>query len=304
MVKKLTPLQRISRTQSESNMKIEVNSAADFLMSLLRVRQKVALTESQLQNFRGNFADVLMAHYQRHWYPELPARGSGYRCIRINGKMDPLVEQAGNASGLNSRTLRKMLPQELTMWIDPDEVSYRIGENGSVCVLYDSRRASPSSDFDSTGSDDFSLERIGRIEISNDLKELLLYEADTSFVTRPRSHRKNYNRHHHHHNKNHNNQYNSNNMHNNNHSMLQQQHQQQQQQLNNSVSSVSSSQQSPPLSPNNVSSHYQQFSNNFSSPQRQTPSDILSQQHQTFSTANWETFNNVNGTIGTAHTPC
>lgn len=33
--------------------------------------------------------------------------------------------------------LSKRNVSELTMWIDPREVSYRIGENGSICVLYE-----------------------------------------------------------------------------------------------------------------------------------------------------------------------
>lgn len=192
-------IQLEDRLFSNREMKIEVDSAADFLMNLLRVRQKMAITDTQLRNFRGTMADVLMERYQRHWYPEFPAKGSGYRCIRINGQIDPLVEQAGVAAGLNLRTLRKMLPHELTMWIDPAEVCYRIGENGSVCVLYDSSRASPSSDLDSKGSDGSEenlADPIGRIDIASDLKDFMLnlYEADTTIITRPRSHR---NRHHH-----------------------------------------------------------------------------------------------------------
>lgn len=48
--------------------------------------------------------------------------------------MDPLIAQAGAAVGLDLSSLRRLLPTELTMWIDPREVSYRIGENGSICV--------------------------------------------------------------------------------------------------------------------------------------------------------------------------
>lgn len=284
MIKHSVILDTILRTHSNTKMKIEVNSAADFLISLLRVRQKVPLSENQLQSFRGNIADVLMQQYQRHWYPELPAKGSGYRCIRINGKMDPLIEQAGMAAGLNSRTLRKMLPQELTMWIDPDEVSYRIGENGSVCVLYDSRRASPLSDLDSTGSDEFIMERVGRIEISNDLKELLLYEADSTFITRPRSHRRNYNRNNHH----------KHNIYHSNHIQLSQQNSQ----LNNSISSASSGHLSPPSSPTNSNNiHNNQQSqlnnNNFSSPQKQL-----------FNNPTWDSYNNHSANTTNTRAAC
>lgn len=228
--------------QNNSKMKTEVNSAADFLMSLLRVREKtLSLTDGQLESFRGTLCESLTQRYLTHWYPEMPHKGSGYRCIRINGKMDPLVEEAGVAAGLNSRTLRKMLPHELTMWIDPDQVCYRIGENGSICVLYDTSRASPSSDLDSTGSnnsgDESVVDRVTRrIDISNDLKSLMLnfYESDTTIVTRRTSHR---NRHHH-----------------NNRKHLQQQHYHQNN-LNNSLSL--NGQHSPPLSPNNnLQSYY------------------------------------------------
>jgi len=38
--------------------------------------------------------------------------------------------------------LHNIFPSELTMWIDPLEVSYRIGENGSICVLYEYKKSS------------------------------------------------------------------------------------------------------------------------------------------------------------------
>lgn len=144
-------------------MKVEVHSAADFLMNLLRVKQAhSSLPEHQLQHFNRSLQSLLVLRFRSHWYPDLPARGSGYRCIRINGKMDPVVEQAGAAVGLQPPTLRRMLPTELTLWIDPEEVAYRIGENGSICVLYDSSsRASPASDVGSAGSggEEFVMER-------------------------------------------------------------------------------------------------------------------------------------------------
>lgn len=55
--------------------------------------------------------------------------------------MDPLVGQAGQRIGLTIQQLYLLLPSELTLWVDPFEVSYRIGEDGSICVLYQSQPA-------------------------------------------------------------------------------------------------------------------------------------------------------------------
>lgn len=51
--------------------------------------------------------------------------------------MDPLIGGAASRVGLNAERLFSLLPRELTLWIDPYEVSYRIGEDGSICVLYE-----------------------------------------------------------------------------------------------------------------------------------------------------------------------
>ena len=45
--------------------------------------------------------------------------------------------QAAEIVGMPTNTIHQTFPSELTMWIDPLEVSYRIGENGSICILYE-----------------------------------------------------------------------------------------------------------------------------------------------------------------------
>lgn len=125
-------------------MRIEVKSAADFLIELVKTNNPKgfpALSGAQLDKFREHVCDILVGHYTDHWFPDRPFKGSGYRCIRINGTMDPLIARAGLMMGIAAHFLRAMFPSELTMWVDPMEVSYRIGENGSICVLYEDENA-------------------------------------------------------------------------------------------------------------------------------------------------------------------
>ena len=48
-----------------------------------------------------------------------------------------MIGEAGESAGLSAKFLHSIFPGELTLWVDPLEVSYRIGENGSICVLYE-----------------------------------------------------------------------------------------------------------------------------------------------------------------------
>lgn len=115
-------------------MKDEVNSAAGFLARLLLARNVAPVT---VEKFRKKLTYLLLNHYQDHWFPEKPYKGSGYRCIRFNHYVnDPIVEKASRSCGMSVEAVRSLFPREFTMWVDPMDVSYRIGENGSIGVLY------------------------------------------------------------------------------------------------------------------------------------------------------------------------
>lgn len=126
-------------------MRQEIKSAADFLTNLLRLGN--SLDFNQLDMFRTHLEIMLKLHYQQHWFPENPFKGSGYRCLRINHKMDPVIAKAGKACGLDEAHLREVFPNELSLWIDPLEVSYRIGENGSICVLFEGSKHQICSEY-------------------------------------------------------------------------------------------------------------------------------------------------------------
>jgi hypothetical protein len=57
-------------------MKVEVNSAVEFVINILRVRQQTSsLNETQLHEFRGSLAIVLLEKYNNHWYENNPRKG-------------------------------------------------------------------------------------------------------------------------------------------------------------------------------------------------------------------------------------
>nr|XP_005609765.1 protein BTG2 [Equus caballus] len=122
-------------TGKRTDMLPEIAAAVGFLSSLLRSRGCVS--EQRLQVFGRALQEALTEHYEHHWFPEKPSKGSGYRCIRINHKMDPIITKVASQIGLSQPQLHQLLPSELTLWVDPYEVSYRIGENGSICILYE-----------------------------------------------------------------------------------------------------------------------------------------------------------------------
>lgn len=174
-------------------MRLEIRSASEFLMNILRLGRN--LDSRLLDVFRGTLEDLLRHHYQHHWFPEKPSKGSGYRCIRINHKMDPILAKAGRACGLQEASLRELLPNELTLWVDPLEVSYRIGENGSICVLYDGGHHHASSSNSSSSSSVSSHVNGG----SNNNHYSLLTNSPQGALSYHHQHNNHLNNNHHHH---------------------------------------------------------------------------------------------------------
>ncbi|XP_038054390.1 protein BTG2-like [Patiria miniata] len=119
-------------------MKTEVTCAVHFLVNFLRSSRDLGQQTVRLERFSQILINLVCEHYKSHWFPDKSFRGSGYRCLRINDMlMDPLVAKAGQCVSISLQEMQLLLPNELTVWVDPGEVSYRIGEEGSICVLYD-----------------------------------------------------------------------------------------------------------------------------------------------------------------------
>ena len=124
-------------------MKHEIQSAANFICHLLRLNKK-PIGELQLKRFRDSLYDHLLRRYRDHWFPENPIKGSGYRTVRcVDLKIDPLIIQAGKICKLSKEFLQKTLPNALTLWVNPREVTYRFGENGCICILYNNNNTEP-----------------------------------------------------------------------------------------------------------------------------------------------------------------
>lgn len=113
-------------------MHLEIKVALNFIISYLYNK----LPRRRADLFGEELERLLKQKYEGHWYLENPLKGSGYRCVHIGETVDPIIEQAARRSGLDIDDIRANVPQELSLWIDPFEVSYQIGEKGAVKVLY------------------------------------------------------------------------------------------------------------------------------------------------------------------------
>lgn len=113
-------------------MHLEVKVALNFIVSYLYNK----LPRRRADLFGEELEKILVSRFVGHWYPEAPLRGSAFRCIHLGAQRDPVVELAAKRSGLDTEEVRANVPAELSVWIDPYEVSYQIGEKGAVKVLY------------------------------------------------------------------------------------------------------------------------------------------------------------------------
>lgn len=104
-------------------MRDEITAAAEFLTRL--VGKNESLTKDKVDQFQQSVEDVLNDKFKTHWFPDKPNKGQAYRCIRINGNIrrEPALELVCKNIGMEYSDL--MLPLELTLWIDPEDVTCR-----------------------------------------------------------------------------------------------------------------------------------------------------------------------------------
>ena len=114
-------------------MRLEITSAANFLVHLMGDNLKM----KDKERFRKSLIQVLHRRYRGHWMPDKPFNGCGFRAIRIReGYFDGCVELACEEAYIPTAKVRKALPSNIMFWIDPFEVTYRIGDFGCLVEIY------------------------------------------------------------------------------------------------------------------------------------------------------------------------
>lgn len=113
-------------------MHIEVQVALNFVISYLYNK----LPRRRVNIFGEELEKALTDKFKGHWYPEKPFKGSAFRCLKTGDPVDTVFEKAARESGVPISDILEHLPRELAVWVDPGEVSYRIGEKGTVKILY------------------------------------------------------------------------------------------------------------------------------------------------------------------------
>ncbi|XP_059146211.1 protein BTG3-like [Physella acuta] len=115
-------------------MRKEIDKAVDTFHRIAFGTKKNGtkiISESKLSSFITILTELLLARYEKNWFPDNPDRGSGFRCIRVNTQsIDPTILECLKRSKIG---IPKCLTHtELTIWVDPGVVSVRIGEDGSI----------------------------------------------------------------------------------------------------------------------------------------------------------------------------
>ncbi|KAF9133707.1 Protein btg1 [Linnemannia schmuckeri] len=130
-------------------MLIEINCASDFLCRY--VANASSCTPQIMESFKSQIMALMQEKYTNHWDPQRPHYGNGYRAITsFGGKVDPLLCEAAQKSDLPLETLEGHIPRDLVLWVEPFNVSFRVGDHGSINTIYDSTRGKVSMKPDNT----------------------------------------------------------------------------------------------------------------------------------------------------------
>ncbi|CAF0831164.1 unnamed protein product [Rotaria sp. Silwood1] len=111
-------------------MKKEIDVALDLLVTY--VQRFGSIKEESIEEFRKKLQQNLLQRYQDHWYPDKPIKGQAYRSLEFNKEndyCDVIVSQICHDLGFASNLLG--IRHDLTLWIDPYEVTIRLGNHVS-----------------------------------------------------------------------------------------------------------------------------------------------------------------------------
>ena len=102
-----------------------------------RLRKKVEnLPEERIENFRNTVEKMMLERFENHWHPTKPLKGNAFRCLNIeDGILDPFLREVMKNTDLEIKELLAAFPQGMALWVDPSDVSCRLGK-GSITPIY------------------------------------------------------------------------------------------------------------------------------------------------------------------------
>ncbi|KAL8563677.1 hypothetical protein ACOMHN_035411 [Nucella lapillus] len=115
-------------------MKGEIEAAVHFVGRVIVSSTKDSI--SSFSEFKDELSKVMERRFKGHWHDDSPLKGQGYRSIRIHPTepLDPVLSQAAVKSKFSCTHLR--IPVELTVWVDPKDVSCRFGDlKATYCTV-------------------------------------------------------------------------------------------------------------------------------------------------------------------------
>jgi hypothetical protein len=113
----------------------ETAIAADFLLRYISFQK-----DQDCQVFRDALLNVWQTQFLNYWFPETPIRANALRAIDfIDGRIHPSLLKAVELCGIEMPEFK--IPADLVIWIDPNCVAYRVGDNGYMTTLYDTENS-------------------------------------------------------------------------------------------------------------------------------------------------------------------
>ena len=102
--------------------------------------------EKTVARFETALCSILEARYTGHWYPTRPLRGSGFRSISFENRIDPVLDEAGRQAGLSHVERHLESSRFHIMFINPGQVKLRNALSPSPpTTIWDASEAQPVS---------------------------------------------------------------------------------------------------------------------------------------------------------------
>jgi len=125
---------------NEEEMLQELEAASWWWATQMR---RSRLSAEQISTFQRALKSFMRDKYKNHWHEDQPQRGSAYRCITHDMYgLDPVLSKAAAVASIQD--IKHRIPLDVTMWVDPTDVSVKYETTNRTLTVFKRRDTSPT----------------------------------------------------------------------------------------------------------------------------------------------------------------